>query len=78
MHNRRTIFIFFNQNTGFDFHALGELEFYLIKKYDEFAYPLPKQRGYHASSPFVKSSDVLVEMLRHISQITGAIKYAHH
>jgi glutamine synthetase len=36
-----------------------------------------KQRGYHASAPFIKTGTVLDEMVRYITQITGAVKYAH-
>jgi glutamine synthetase len=40
---------------------------------------LTKQRGYHAAAPFVKSGDLLNEMLKQLSQITnGNVKYAHH
>ena len=66
-----------NRSTGFDLHVMGELEFFLLKNTDDQLYPNPKQRGYQASSPFVKTGDILNEMVRHIAQITGAIKYAH-
>ena len=67
----------FTERTGFELHALGELEFFLLRPGgDEFFTP-PKQAGYHASSPFFKSGDVVNEMVRHIAQITGAVKYAH-
>ena len=37
-----------------------------------------RQKGYHQSAPFSKSVSIVNEMVRHIAQITGAIKYAHH
>jgi glutamine synthetase len=65
-------------NTGLELHALGELEFYLLGYPDDELFPIPKQRGYHASAPFVKNSSVLNEMLRYITQICGNVKYAHN
>jgi glutamine synthetase len=67
----------FRKNTGMELHALGELEFFLLSEHKSPIYVSPKQRGYHASGPFVKSGLVLDEMVRYISQITGAVKYAH-
>lgn len=67
----------FSKTTGLDLHAFGELEFYLFYKPDnEFYYPL-KQRGYHASSPYIKSCGILSEMLKTITQILNNVKYAH-
>lgn len=68
---------FFRRNTGLDLHALGELEFFLLSEPAARSYMPPKQRGYHASAPFVKSGGILDEMVRMVSQITGAVKYAH-
>ncbi|MGA2297439.1 MAG: glutamine synthetase family protein [FCB group bacterium] len=66
-------------NHGFDLYAHGELEFYLLSEPQNRSYPLTKQRGYHAAAPFVKSGDLLNEMLKQLSQITnGNVKYAHH
>ncbi len=67
----------FEKNTGYELYALGELEFFLISPFDSSIYPAPKQRGYHSSAPFVKSGEILNEMVRYITQITGAVKYAH-
>ncbi|MBI5325373.1 MAG: glutamine synthetase beta-grasp domain-containing protein, partial [Ignavibacteriae bacterium] len=67
-----------NQNSGYTLNAMGELEFYLVSESSDRLYPLLKQQGYHASPPFVKSGELLDEMLLHLSQITGNIKYAHH
>jgi glutamine synthetase len=67
----------FQSRTGLELHALGELEFFLLRPGgDEFFTP-SKQSGYHTASPFFKSGDVVNEMVRRIAQITGAVKYAH-
>lgn len=67
----------FRANTGFELYALGELEFYLLSEPGGHIYTRPRQRGYHASSPFIKTGAILNEMVYHITQITGAVKYAH-
>lgn len=63
---------------GVEFNALGELEFYLIGNSEENLYPLPNQKGYHGSSPYVKTTDIVNEMLRVMTNITSNIKYAHN
>lgn len=68
---------YFNKNTGLELQALGELEFYLFHESETVMYFPLKQQGYHASAPYIKSSRVLDEILRNITQITGSIKYAH-
>jgi len=70
-HNR------FRQKTGMTLQALGELEFYLLSDPGSPIFTTTKQRGYHASAPFIKTGKVLDEMVRYIMQITGAVKYAH-
>jgi glutamine synthetase len=67
----------FEKNTGLELYALGELEFFLLSPIDKSIFPSPKQRGYHASAPFVKTGEILNEMVRYITQITGSVKYAH-
>lgn len=67
----------FRCNSGCDLWALGELEFFLLSDPVSNLYPLPRQGGYHASRPFLKSGAVLDEMVRYLMQITGSIKYAH-
>jgi glutamine synthetase len=67
----------FRKRTKLELHALGELEFFLLSSPDSQDYPAPKQRGYHSSGPFLKSGDIMNEMTRTITQITGAVKYAH-
>ncbi|MDT3739508.1 MAG: glutamine synthetase family protein [Candidatus Kapabacteria bacterium] len=65
------------QKTGLELYSLGELEFYLIGNVDNHTYAMPKQQGYHATSPFTKTGEILNEMVKYMSQITGKIKYAH-
>jgi glutamine synthetase len=67
----------FRRKTRMELHALGELEFFLLSQPSSPIYISAKQRGYHASAPFVKSGLILDEMVRYITQITGAVKYAH-
>jgi len=67
----------FRDRTGLELHALGELEFFLLSDMGQPIFHSVKQRGYHASAPFLKSGTILDEMVRAISQITGAVKYAH-
>ena len=67
----------FKKNSGLDLNALGELEFFLLSPIQAPIYNHSKTSGYHASAPFVKSGDILNEMVRYITQITGAVKYAH-
>ncbi len=67
----------FTQNTGFDLHAMGELEFFLIHQPKSNIYVTSNQQGYHAAAPYVKSGEIVDEMVRHIAQITGSVKYAH-
>jgi glutamine synthetase len=68
---------YFKKSTGFSLNALGELEFYLLAEPESHIFLAGKQRGYHASAPFIKTGKVLDEMVRYITQITGAVKYAH-
>lgn len=67
----------FRRTTGMELHALGELEFYLLSDPASHLFTAAKQRGYHSSAPFLKTGEILNEMVRHITQITGAVKYAH-
>lgn len=65
------------QQTGFELYALGELEFFLLSEPDVCAYPTPAQRGYHNAAPFARTGHILNEIVHHVAQITGAVKYAH-
>ncbi|HEU5400964.1 MAG TPA: glutamine synthetase beta-grasp domain-containing protein, partial [Terriglobales bacterium] len=67
----------FRKTTGCDLFALGELEFFLLSDWPTALFPPDRQRGYHSASPYIKSGVILNEMMRYISQSTGAVKYAH-
>jgi glutamine synthetase len=67
----------FHKNTGLQMHALGELEFFLLSGKIQNIFLTQKQQGYHGAAPFIKSGQILNEMVHHIAQITGAVKYAH-
>jgi glutamine synthetase len=67
----------FRDSTGLELNSLGELEFYLLTDSSGSSYPAPRHGGYHGSPPFIKSGPILNEMVRHIAQVTGAVKYAH-
>lgn len=65
------------KETGFELWALGELEFFLMKDHENKSFPMPAQRAYHASAPYVKGGEILDDMMRKICQIGGKIKYCH-
>lgn len=67
----------FHGETGLDFLAMGELEFYLFYEPHTPLYPGSIQAGYHASPPFMKTSAVLNEILAVLTSILGSVKYAH-
>jgi glutamine synthetase len=68
----------FRSSTGLELNALGELEFFLLSPVTEKIYEAPPQGGgYHGSEPFIKGGPTLNQMVRHITQVTGAVKYAH-
>lgn len=62
--------------TGLEFHAMGELEYYVIAPaVDQF--PATDQKGYHESGPFAKFNDFRVQCMSLIAQAGGMIKYGH-
>jgi glutamine synthetase len=67
----------FRLATGLELQALGEIEFFLFSDRSKTLFPAQRQQGYHGSAPFLKCGPVLNEMVRHITQISGAVKYAH-
>ncbi|MBN2409030.1 MAG: glutamine synthetase [Candidatus Aminicenantes bacterium] len=67
----------FRRNSGLELQIMGELEFFLIGDHGPRLYPAQKQQGYHAAAPYLKSGPILNEIVRSITQITGAVKYAH-
>lgn len=66
----------FTAKTGLVFHAMGELEFYVIAA-DGGQYPATDQRGYHESAPFAKFNDFRTRCMSLIAKTGGQIKYGH-
>lgn len=66
----------FRQTTGMEFHAMGELEYYVIDQDDQL-YPAIDQRGYHESAPYAKMNDFRQQCMLYIAQTGGQIKYGH-
>lgn len=66
------------KNTELDMHTLGELEFYLFYNNESKMYLPNRQKAYHISAPYSKTGIVLAEMLKTLTQIVGAVKYAHN
>jgi glutamine synthetase len=64
------------RETGLEFEAMGELEFYVYSRPDP-SYPVSAQRGYQESSPFTKWEDLRVEAMQAIAAAGGKIKYGH-
>lgn len=62
--------------TGLDFHAMGELEYYVITASTPM-FPAVDQKGYHESAPFAKLNDFRARCMRYIAMTGGEIKYGH-
>ena len=67
----------FTRTTGFEFHAMGELEYYVISD-DNGLFPASDQKGYHESAPYAKFNDFRTECMYLIAQAGGQIKYGHN
>ncbi len=66
----------FTDETGFEFQAMGELEYYVIAP-DPKTFPAKDQRGYHESAPFAKFGEFRQKCMLAIAQAGGLIKYGH-
>lgn len=66
----------FRKTTGYNFKALGELEYYVVSDIDTL-YPAVDQKGYHTSPPFAKWGNLRKDALSIISECGGQIKYGH-
>ncbi len=66
----------FRDVTGLTFQAMGELEYYVIFPADG-TFPAVDQKGYHESSPFVKTGDFRTRCMSLIAAAGGRIKYGH-
>lgn len=52
----------FTEVTGMEFHAMGELEYYVISE-DPQLFSATDQKGYHESGPFAKFNDFRVKCM---------------
>ena len=66
----------FKAETGCEFQAMGELEYYVIAP-DPKSFPAKDQRGYHESAPFAKFGEFRKQCMLAIAQAGGRIKYGH-
>lgn len=66
----------FTDTTGLNFHAMGELEYYVIAD-DPGTFPASDQRGYHESAPFAKFNDFRTMCMSYIARTGGQVKYGH-
>lgn len=66
----------FETSTGYQFEAMGELEFYIVSGSGKL-FNAENQKGYHESTPFAKFEEFRCEAINLISKVGGRIKYAH-
>ncbi len=66
----------FTEQTGMEYQAMGELEYYVIAPDDE-TFPATDQKGYHESAPYAKMGDFRTQCMQYIAQAGGQIKYGH-
>ena len=66
----------FNEVTGMEFQAMGELEYYVIAP-DAELFPATDQKGYHESAPYAKFNEFRTQCMSYIAQAGGQIKYGH-
>ena len=66
----------FKEVTGMEFHAMGELEYYVLNV-AESRFPAVDQRGYHESAPFAKTNGFRQRCMDAIARCGGQIKYGH-
>ena len=66
----------FEESTGLQFEAMGELEYYVICNEDTL-FPATDQKGYHESEPFAKLNDFRRACMDHVAKTGGQIKYGH-
>ena len=66
----------FTEVTSMEFHAMGELEYYVIFN-DDGRFPAIDQHGYHESAPYAKANEFRAKCMLYIAQAGGKIKYGH-
>ena len=70
----------FRKDTGMEFHAMGELEYYVSARDIDGSlseFPATDQKGYHESGPFAKFNGFRTECMKKIMYCGGKIKYGH-
>lgn len=67
----------FKEDTGMEFYAMGELEYYVISD-DCGLFQARDQKGYHESSPFAKFNTFRMRCMHLIAQCGCQIKYGHN
>jgi len=65
------------EETGVELWALGEVEYFLGKRWDETDIYGADDRGYHATSPFVFGEALRREAMGTLADIGVAVKYGH-
>jgi glutamine synthetase len=65
------------EETGIELWALGEVEYYLGKRWDETDIYGDDDRGYHATSPFVFGDGLRRQALGLLADIGVPVKYGH-
>ena len=66
----------FTRVTGYQFQAMGELEYYIIREATPL-FPARDQHGYHESAPYAKDTELRMRCMQLIAQCGGQIKYGH-
>ncbi len=64
-------------DTGMDFHAMAELEFYIIWDIGRWFFTATDQHGYHESEPFAKTGFYRTKFMQAIVSMGGKVKYGH-
>ena len=62
---------------GLEYWALGEVEYFLGRPANDVEIERRRDRGYHATSPFVAGEGMRRRALRHLADMGLAVKYAH-
>jgi len=62
---------------GIEYLALGEVEYFLGRPAGDVDAERPRDRGYHATSPFVAGEAMRRRALRHLADMGVPVKYAH-
>lgn len=64
------------ERTGYEFHCMGELEYYVIGEAEDL-FNAEDQRGYHESSPYTKFEDFRKDAMLAMASCGCLLKYGH-